>query len=514
MAQGILIASVVLALIGVISLIITVLKINRSKFEIEKKVLEAEKERDNILAQAKIDAQGAVKKLRQELEKEQSSAMKKLRQKESEVDKRFDMVDRKREDIERKEKDIKETQQKLGKEEKFIESQKKDLNKLIEHEKVELTKISGLTAEQAKKMFIEHMKGELDAEAKLELTKKIEQIQETAEEKAREIIADSMQRLAHEVTTEMTTSQIDLPKEEMKGKIIGKEGRNIRSFEEATGVDVIIDDSPKYITVSAFDSFRREIAKRSMQQLIKDGRIHPARIEEVVEEMEETVEEETRKTGEQTIIEAGFTDIHPELVKTFGRLKFRQSYGQNQISHSVQVMDLCDYIAMELGLDRKLAKRCGLLHDIGKAIDQGAKGTHPALGYDLAKKYGESDIVLNAIAAHHEGVEVESIYTVVTAVADAISAARPGARRESTEKYFERMEKLEEIANSYKGVDKVFAMRAGRELRVAVDACTVSDEDSVMLTREIAKRVEKELTYPGEVKVTMVRETRFIEYAR
>jgi len=323
-----------------------------------------------------------------------------------------------------------------------------------------------------------------------------------------------MQRLAHEVTTESTTSQIELPKEEMKGKIIGKEGRNIRAFEEVTGVDVIIDDHPKQIVVSAFDSYRREIAKRAMDKLILDGRIHPSRIEEVVKETEKLVDEETKKVGEQKILEAGFTDIHPELIKTFGRLKFRQSYGQNQISHSIQVMDLCDYIAMELNLDRKLAKRCGLLHDIGKAIDQGEKGTHPAMGYELAKKFGENDIVLNAIAAHHEGVQVESIYTVVTAVADAISAARPGARRESTEKYFERMENLESIANSYKGVSKAFAMRAGRELRISVDASTVNDNDGVMLSRDIAKRIEKELTYPGEVKVTLVRETRFIEYAR
>jgi len=514
MAQGILIASIVLALIGIICLIITVLKINKSKFEIEKKVLEAEKERDNILSQAKIDAQGAVKSLRKELDKEQSVAMKQLRQKESEADKRFSMIDRKREEYERKEKDVKVIKENLKKDQNSIEEKQKNLSRIIEDEKRELTKISGLSPEQAKAIYIDKVKNDLDAEAKLEITKKIDLIKEDADGKAREIIADAMQRLAHEVTTEMTTSQINLPKEELKGKIIGREGRNIRAFEEATGVDVIIDDSPKYVTVSAFDSYRREIAKRSMEKLLTDGRIHPARIEEVVQEMEEVVGEETRKYGEQQIIEAGFTDIHPELIKVFGRLKFRQSYGQNQISHSIQVMDLCDYIALELGLDRKLAKRCGLLHDIGKAVDQGGKGTHPAMGYELGKKYGENEIVLNAIAAHHEGVEVTSIYTVVTAVADAISAARPGARRESTEKYFERMANLETIANSYKGVNKVFAMRAGRELRIAVDASAVSDKDGVILSRDIAKQIEKELTYPGEVKVTLVRETRFIEYAR
>jgi ribonucrease Y len=514
MENGILIASVALALIGIICVIITVLNINKSKYEIEKSVLEAEKERDNILAQAKIDAQDAVKNLRKELEKEQSVAMKQLRQKENEVDKRFSLVDRKHETINQKEKEISEFENSIKHKEKKVEDQQKELTKIIDHEKRELTKISGLTPEVAKDLYIQRMKDELDNESKMEISKKINAIKEDADNMAKEIIAESMQRLAHEVTTESTTSQIELPKEEMKGKIIGKEGRNIRAFEEVTGVDVIIDDHPKQIVVSAFDSYRREIAKRAMDKLILDGRIHPSRIEEVVKETEKLVDEETKKVGEQKILEAGFTDIHPELIKTFGRLKFRQSYGQNQISHSIQVMDLCDYIAMELNLDRKLAKRCGLLHDIGKAIDQGEKGTHPAMGYELAKKFGENDIVLNAIAAHHEGVQVESIYTVVTAVADAISAARPGARRESTEKYFERMENLESIANSYKGVSKAFAMRAGRELRISVDASTVNDNDGVMLSRDIAKRIEKELTYPGEVKVTLVRETRFIEYAR
>jgi len=514
MEHYILIAGAVLAAIGIICIIITVLAINKSKFKLEKQVLETEKERDNILAQARIDAEGAVKNLRKELDKEQSIAMKQLRKKESEVDKRFSMVDRKHESFDQREKEISEFENSVKLKEKKIEDERNELKKIIDHEKRELTKISGLTPESAKKMYIDRIKEELDTESKLEITKKIEQIKEDADDKAREIIADSMQRLAHEVTTETTTSQIVLPKEEMKGKIIGKEGRNIRAFEEATGVDVIVDDHPKHIVLSAFDSYRREIAKRAMDKLITDGRIHPSRIEEVVKEMEEIVDEETRKLGEQKILEAGFTDIHPELMKTFGRLKFRQSYGQNQVSHSIQVMDLCDYIALELGLDRKLAKRCGLLHDIGKAIDQGEKGTHPAMGYEIAKKFGEDSIVLNAIAAHHEGVEVESIYTVVTAVADAISAARPGARRESTEKYFERMENLESIANSYKGVSKVFAMRAGRELRISVDSGSVSDTEGVMLSRDIAKRIEKELTYPGEVKVTLVRETRFVEYAR
>lgn len=514
MEQIILITGIALFMIGVLALVMTAWKINKSKFEIEKKVLEAEKEREKILGQAKIDAQDSVKNLKKELDREQQNAIKRLRKKENEADKRFDMIDRKRESLETKEKEISQDKERISLLQKETEEKKVALEKVYDQEKRELSKISGYTKEQAKEALMEKMTSELDAESKTWIAKKIKLIEEEADNNAKEIIADAMQRLAHEVTTETTTANVELPKEDIKGKIIGKEGRNIKAFEQATGVDVIIDESPDYVVVSAFDSYRREIAKRSLEKLIKDGRIHPARIEEVVRETEQKIEEETLKLGEQTVIEAGFTDIHSEIIKVFGRLKFRHSYGQNQIKHALQVMQLCDYIATDLGLDRKLAKRCGLLHDIGKAVDQSADGTHPALGYEIAKKYGENNIVCNAIAAHHEGVEVESIYTTITAVADAISAARPGARRESTEKYFERMEKLETIANSYKGVNKAFAMRAGRELRIAVSAGEVSDQDGVILAKDIAKKVENEVTYPGEVKVTLIRETRFVEFAR
>lgn len=504
----------VVALTGVVFWVIALMKFNRSKFEIERKLMEAEQERERILADANLKAQDAAQNLKKELEKEHQKQLKQLRKKENEADKRFDMLDRKKEKYDQFETDLNNREKNLEHTIVKIKEQEKALDNIIRKEQQELSQISGLSSEQAKELLFEKMKNDLDAECKTSLAKHIDRLQEVAEEKSRKILLDVMQRLTHDVTTEVTTTNVDLPKEELKGKIIGKEGRNIKTFEQVSGVDVIIDESPDYVVISCFDSYRREIARRAMEKLLKDGRIHPARIEEVIRETEDEIEEETRKVGEQTIIEAGFTDVHPEIIKNFGRLKFRHSYGQNQIRHALQVMELCDYIATELKLDVKLARRCGLLHDIGKAVDQGTDGTHPDLGYQLAKKFGENDIVCNAIAAHHEGVEVTSLYTTITAIADAISAARPGARKESTQKYFERMEKLEHIAQSFKGVNKVYALRAGRELRITVDAGQISEQDGVLLTRDIAKSIEQEATYPGEVKVTLMRETRYIEYAR
>jgi len=506
--------SAAFALLGVVFWVITVMKMSRSKFEVEKKILEAEKERDAILAEANLKAQDASKTLKKTLEKEHQQSLKQLQKKENEADKRFDMIDRKREKIDQKESELVSREKELDHNKIAIKEKESDLDRIIKKEQDELSKISGLSQDKAKELLFEKMKNELGAEAKSSLAKHLSQLQEEAEGKSKKILLDVMQRLTHDVTTEVTTANVDLPKEELKGKIIGKEGRNIRAFEQESGVDVIIDESPDYVVISCFDSYRREIARRSMEKLLKDGRIHPARIEEVIRETGDDIDEETRKVGEQTIIEAGFTNIHPEIIQLFGRLKFRHSYGQNQIRHALQVMELCDYIATELKLDTKLARRCGLLHDIGKAVDQGTEGSHPDLGYHLAKKYGENEIVCNAIAAHHEGVEVTSIYTTITAIADAISAARPGARKESTQKYFERIENLENIAYSFKGVNKVYALRAGRELRISVDAGEISEQDGVLLTRDIAKSIEQEATYPGEVKVTLMRETRYIEFAR
>ena len=513
-SEAAIITSLALAIAGIVCFVLAVSRINRSKYEIEKKVLEAEKEREAILSKAKDEAQNAVKGLRRELEKEHQSTMRQLSKKENEVEKRFDLIDREKEKLTQREKDLEASTIKTNELKDSLKKRNMELDNLIRKEQEDLSRLSRLSEEEAKKLLLEKMKNDIDAEGKTLLADRIRNYEKEAEDKAREIISDAMQRLSHEVTAEGTTSNVELPKEELKGKIIGKEGRNIRAFEQVTGVDVIIDESPEYVVISCFDSFRRETARRTMGKLLKDGRIHPARIEELFQETQTEIDEETRRYGEQVILEAGFNDIHPEIVRLFGRLRYRQSYGQNQIKHALQVMKLCDYMAGELNLDTTLAKRCGLLHDIGKAVDQGTDGTHPALGYDLAKKYGENSLVCNAIAAHHEGVQVESIYTTITAVADAISAARPGARRETTQKYFERMEKLENIAHSFKGVNKVYAMRSGRELRIAVDAGVISDSEGILLSRDIAKSIEKEATYPGEVKVTLLRETRFVEFAR
>lgn len=509
-----LIGGTAFSVLGLAFMVLTTLKINRSKFDIEKKVIEAEAERSLILSKAKDEAQGAVKGLRRELEKEHQGAMRQIGKKEREVEKRFDHVDRQREKNEVRSEELNALELEYKRELELTRRHQLELEHLIKKEKESLMSVSNLNENQARDLLIDKMKGDIDADGKTRLAKMVRDYEKEAQVRARKIISEAMQRLTHEVTSEGSTSNVELPKEEMKGKIIGKEGRNIRAFEQVTGVDVIIDESPGYVVISCFDSYRREKAKRTMEKLLKDGRIHPARIEELYRETTDSLDVETIEHAEQVILEAGFTDIHPEIVKLFGKLKFRLSYGQNQILHALQVMELCDYIARELGLDPILARRCGLLHDIGKSVDQGMEGTHPALGYDLAKKYGENDIVLNAIAAHHEGVEVTSIYTTITAVADAISAARPGARRESTQKFFERMEKLENIAHSFRGVRDVYALRAGRELRVAVNAGDVSDDEGVLLVREIAKSVEKEATYPGEVKVTLLRETRFVEFAR
>lgn len=504
----------ILLLLGAIVWVITTLKINRSRFEIEKNVLEAEKQRDNILSEAQRKAQESVKNVRRDLDKEHQEAMKKLRKKESEVEKRFDMVDRKQEKVSNRERELDKLERGAKEGAETAQRKLQELDDIIDREKKELAHVSTLSPEQAKELLLAKLKDNLDAEGKKLIARTVERATEAADEEATKVIINAMQRLAHDVTTENTTSTVTLPKEEMKGKVIGREGRNIRAFEQSSGVDVIIDDSPNTIVVSSFDLFRREVACKSMEKLIKDGRIHPARIEEIVRKTEEELVEENLKEGESIIIEAGFNDVHPELIKVFSKLKYRMSYGQNQQKHVLQVMELCDTIALELGLDRKLARRCGILHDIGKGIDQDGDGTHTALGCELAKRYGESPIVCNAIAAHHEGVEVESVYTVITSVADAISAARPGARRESTEKYFERMEQLEGIAKQFKPVEKVFAMRAGRDLRIAVNAGRISEQDSIVLARDIARSIESNVTYPGEVKVTLVRETRFVEYAR
>jgi len=371
-----------------------------------------------------------------------------------------------------------------------------------------------MTVEEAKTALLDKIRVDVAEEEQRIIVKSEEKIRATVDERSKDILSTAIQRVAAEHATEITVSVIDLPNDEVKGRIIGREGRNIRAFEKASGVDVVVDDTPGVIVVSAFDGVRRETARRAMLKLIKDGRIHPSRIEEVMKETQAEMEQDLNETGKKAVLDTNVGQMHPKLVHLLGRLKYRTSYGQNVLQHSIEAAELCAAIASELGLKPRLAKRCGLLHDIGKAIDHEVEGGHPAIGADIARRCGEDAIVVNAIAAHHEDVRMETSYAVLAAAAYAISAARPGARRDTLERYVQRLQKLEEIACRYEGVDHAYAIQAGREIRVMVNPTKIGDRTAQRMAREIAKSIENELTYPGEVKVTLVRETRVTDYAR
>ena len=377
-----------------------------------------------------------------------------------------------------------------------------------------LEKISGYTAEQAKSYLLSQLEDELAHEKSVKIMEYQEQLKEEADDKARNIISLSIQRLAAEQVAEATISVVPLPNDEMKGRIIGREGRNIRAIETLTGVDLIIDDTPEAITLSCFEPVRREVARIALERLISDGRIHPARIEETVEKARREVDATIKKEGERAVLEVGIHNIHPELVKMLGRLRYRTSYGQNVLNHSIEVAYLAGTMASELGIDPTLAKRAGLLHDIGKAIDHEVEGTHIQIGVDLARKYKESDAVIHAIHAHHGDVEAKTIVACLVQAADALSAARPGARRENVENYIKRLQKLEEVASSFNGVDRSFAIQAGREVRVMVKPEVVNDERMVPLAREICKKIEEDVEYPGQIKVNIIRESRAAEFAK
>jgi ribonuclease Y len=377
-----------------------------------------------------------------------------------------------------------------------------------------LQKISSLSPEEAKKILLNRLNEEMTLEKAQIIKKEEEQIREQSDKKAKEILSLAIQRCAAEHTVESTVSVVNLPNDEMKGRVIGREGRNIRALEMATGVDVIIDDTPEAVTLSAFDAVRREIARIALERLIVDGRIHPGRIEEIVEKTKKEMDEKIKDEGEKAIFELGLNGLHPELIKSLGRLKYRTSFGQNALQHSKEVSYLLGVMASELGLDWRLARRIGLLHDIGKALDHQIEGTHAKIGADLARKYSEPPEVIHAIEAHHEEEQPQSLYAVLASAADAISASRPGARRETLETYIKRLDKLESIANYFKGVEKSFAIQAGREIRVIVQPDRINDSEAINLSREIKKKIEEGMEYPGQIKVTVIRETRAIEYAK
>jgi ribonuclease Y len=371
-----------------------------------------------------------------------------------------------------------------------------------------------MSVEDAKELLLERLGREVDRETEQLIMKRQEAAKETANARAREIIITAIQRYAADHTSDSTVSTVDIPSDEMKGRVIGREGRNIRAFEKATGVDVIVDDTPGVVVISSFDPVRREVARRSLEKLIQDGRIHPGRIEEIVAETAEEVDHEVTEIGKRAALEANVLNLHPKMYELLGRLNFRTSYGQNVLRHSIEVAYLSQMMAEELGLDGALARRCGILHDIGKAVDHEVEGGHPNIGAELAKRYNEKEEVLNAIAGHHGDIQATTMYTPLVSAADAISASRPGARRESLERYIKRLERLESLANAFAGVKQSYAIQAGREIRVIVDAKSIDDAGTAKLARDIAKSVEEEMEYPGEIRVSLVREVRAVEYAR
>ena len=491
----------------------------------EKKVKNAQSQAQSILEQAKkeaqdrhreveLEAKDLLYKMRQDFENETkerrqeiSNLERRLAQKEENIDRRLDL-------LEKKEKDIESRQDNLRKQEEALKAKDGHLHTLIAEEKERLQKISSLSAEEAKQILLSRLNEELNTEKAVLIKRQEEELRNTSAKLAREIVSLAIQRCSAEHTVESTVSVVNLPNDEMKGRVIGREGRNIRALEMATGVDVIIDDTPEAVTLSAFDTVRREIARLSLEKLISDGRIHPGRIEEIVEKTKKEMDDKIREEGERAAFEAGINGLHPELIKLLGRLKYRTSFGQNALQHSKEVSFLLGVMASEIGLDFKLGRRVGLLHDIGKAIDHQIEGTHAKIGADLARKFNESAEVVAAIEAHHEEVQPQSLYAVLAIAADAISAARPGARRETLETYIKRLEKLESIANVFKGVEKSFAIQAGREIRVIVQPEKISDNDATALARDIRKKIEEGMEYPGQIKVTVIRETRAIEYAK
>lgn len=489
-------------------------KLKSAEDKAKKMVETAKIEAEKIRREAELEAKDLLLKLRAEFEKETKDRRqelvileKRLIQKEENLDRKVDILDRKEKDIDRRERTL------IDKE-KVIVSKEKALDALLQEEKEKLQNISGMTREEAKQLLLKKLEDEVKQEAALMIKKTEDEAREKADKEARKIIGLAIQRCAADHVVETTVSVVNLPSDEMKGRIIGREGRNIRALEIATGIDVIIDDTPEAVILSGFDPIKREIARIALERLIEDGRIHPGRIEEVVEKVKKEMENTIREEGEKALFDTGLHGLHPEIVKLLGRLKYRTSYGQNVLQHSKEVAYLMGVMASELKLDFNLAKRIGLLHDIGKAVSHEQEGTHSKLGADLARKYGESENICHAIEAHHQDIEPKTLLAVLAQAADAISASRPGARRETLETYVKRLEKLESIADSFKGVEKAYAIQAGREIRVIVQPDKITDAQAAVLARDITKKIEEGLEYPGQIKVTVIRETRAVEYAK
>ena len=482
-------------------------EIGSAEDEATRIVNEAIKSAEAKQREAVLEAKEEIYRAKTEFDRETKERNQDLKKQERRLTQKEEAIDRKYESIEQKE-------EKLNKKLKENEELQEEIRSIKKSQLEMLEKISGLTVEDAKKLIIDQIEEDARHDAAVKIKDIERQLKEDSDKMAREIISLAIQRCAADHVSEATVSVVPLPNDEMKGRIIGREGRNIRTLENLTGVDLIIDDTPEAITLSSFDPVRREVARLSLEKLILDGRIHPARIEETVEKSKAEVESVIKKAGDNALFETGVHGVHPEIVKLLGRMRYRTSYGQNVLNHSIEVAHIAGLLAAELGADVTLAKRAGLLHDIGKAVTHEMEGSHVNLGVDIAKKYRESQEVIHAIQAHHGDVEAQTIIACLVQAADAISAARPGARRENLEAYIKRLEKLEELAGSMKGVDKCFAFQAGREVRIIVKPEVVSEDEMILLARDIAKRIENELEYPGQIKVHLLREVKIVEYAK
>ncbi len=487
-------------------------KIAESKFK------SAENEAKQIIEMAKIEAENNKKeeifKAKEEILSARKDLDDEIRERRGEVQQQERRLIQKEENLERKLETADKKERDLVKKEEELEARKEEIKEIANKQMAELQRISGLSQEEAKKKLLSELEKTMTAEKAAVIRDFESKTKEEAVKSAREIVGYAIQKCAADHTSETTVSIVSLPNDDMKGRIIGREGRNIKALETLTGIDLIIDDTPEAVVISGFDPLRREVAKIALEKLIEDGRIHPSKIEEMVEKAKEEVENTIKEEGERAVLETGVVGLHPDLIKLLGKLRYRTSYGQNVLNHSIEVSNLARIMAEELGLDPKLARRAGLLHDIGKALDHDMEGTHVEIGVEILKKYKENDKVINAVQAHHGDVEPKTIEAVLVQAADAISASRPGARRETLENYIKRLEALENIADSFEGVEKSFAIQAGREIRIIVKPEKISDDQMVVMARDVAKKVEDEMEYPGQIKVNLVRETRVVDYAK